>query len=189
METNLFQNEEGPQVPIAAPLASRMRPTGLEEFVGQDHLLNENALLRRLLESDRLVSLILYGPPGTGKTSLAHVIAHMTQSHFETISAVSTGVAEIRRNIDRAGVRLLVPVRKKSTKLSGLTFVITGTLPTLSRDQAKTLIKQNGGKASSSVSKKTDYVLAGSEPGSKYDTAEKLGIKIIDEKKFLSMLD
>jgi putative ATPase len=106
METNLFQNEEGPQVPIAAPLASRMRPTGLEEFVGQDHLLSENALLRRLLESDRLVSLILYGPPGTGKTSLAHVIAHMTQSHFETISAVSTGVAEIRRNIDRAGVRL-----------------------------------------------------------------------------------
>lgn len=88
---------------------------------------------------------------------------------------------------DRAGIKLLVQVSNKSTKLEGLTFVITGTLPTLSRDQAKELIKQNGGKASSSVSKKTDYVLAGSEPGSKYETAEKLGVKIIDEKKFLSM--
>jgi DNA ligase (NAD+) len=66
--------------------------------------------------------------------------------------------------------------------------VITGTLPSLSRDQARELIKQNGGKASSSVSKQTDYVLAGSEPGSKYDTAEKLGVKIIDEKTFLTML-
>ncbi len=89
---------------------------------------------------------------------------------------------------DRAGIKLLVPVSNKSTKFDGLTFVITGTLPTLSRDQAKELIKQNGGKASSSVSKKTDYVLAGSEPGSKYETAEKLGVKIIDEKKFLNML-
>lgn len=89
---------------------------------------------------------------------------------------------------DRAGIKLLVPVSNKSTKFAGLTFVITGTLPTLSRDNAKELIKQNGGKASSSVSKKTDYVLAGSEPGSKYETAEKLGVKIIDEKKFLSML-
>jgi len=89
---------------------------------------------------------------------------------------------------DRAGIKLLVPANKKSTKLNGLTFVVTGTLPTISRDQAKELIKQNGGKASSSVSKKTDYVLAGSEPGSKYETAEKLGVKIIDENKFLSML-
>ncbi len=89
---------------------------------------------------------------------------------------------------DRAGIKLLVPVSNKSTKFDGLTFVITGTLPTLSRDQAKDMIKQNGGKASSSVSKKTDYVLAGSEAGSKYETAEKLGVKIIDEAKFLSML-
>ncbi|MBN2306907.1 NAD-dependent DNA ligase LigA [Candidatus Peregrinibacteria bacterium] len=90
---------------------------------------------------------------------------------------------------DRAGVKLLVPAAKKSTKLAGLTFVITGTLPSLSRDQAKELIKQNGGKASSSVSKKTDYVLAGSEPGSKYDDAQKLGVAIIDEKKFLKMIN
>ncbi len=88
----------------------------------------------------------------------------------------------------RVGIRLRVPPRNRSSKLESLTFVITGTLPSLSRDQAKALIKQNGGKASSSVSRKTDYVLAGSEPGSKYETAEKLGVEIIDEKKFLSMI-
>ena len=89
---------------------------------------------------------------------------------------------------DRVGIKLLVPPKNKSNKLEGQTFVITGTLPSLSRDQAKELIKQNGGKASSSVSKKTDYVLAGSEPGSKYETAEKLGVAIIDEAKFLKMI-
>jgi DNA ligase (NAD+) len=92
------------------------------------------------------------------------------------------------QKFDRVGIKLTVPPRHKSNKLKGATFVITGTLPSLSRDQARELIKQNGGKASSSVSKQTDYVLAGSEPGSKYDTAEKLGVKIIDEKTFLTML-
>lgn len=90
---------------------------------------------------------------------------------------------------DKAGVKLLVTESKRGTRFEGLTFVITGTLPTLSRDQAKELIKQNGGKVSSSVSKQTDYVLAGSEPGSKYETAEKLGVKIIDEKVFLRLLN
>lgn len=89
---------------------------------------------------------------------------------------------------DRVGIRLLIPPRSRSDKLRGQTFVITGTLPSLSRDQAKELIKQHGGKTSSSVSKKTDHVLAGSEPGSKYETAEKLGVNIIDEKKFLAMI-
>ena len=88
----------------------------------------------------------------------------------------------------RAGVKLTPGSIKKSEKLKGLTFVITGTLPTLSRDQAKELVRVNGGKASSSVSKETDYVLAGSEPGSKYDTAQKLGVKIIDEEEFLKMI-
>ena len=92
------------------------------------------------------------------------------------------------KKLQQVGVKLLVEERKKSTKLKGLTFVITGTLPSLSRDEAKELIKQNGGHATSSVSKNTDYVLAGTEPGSKYDKAEKLGVKIIDEKKFLEMI-
>ncbi len=88
----------------------------------------------------------------------------------------------------KAGIRLTPGSTKKSAKLKGLTFVITGTLPALSRDQAKELIRINGGKASSSVSKETDYVLAGSEPGSKYDMAQKLGIKIIGETEFLKMV-
>ena len=96
--------------------------------------------------------------------------------------------ADYLMKFERAGVRLQILGQAKSNKLTGLTFVITGTLPTLSRDQAKELVKQNGGKASSSVSKKTDYLLAGSEPGSKYDMAEKLGVKIIDENTFLKLI-
>ncbi len=93
------------------------------------------------------------------------------------------------KKFQRVGVKLTVEDQsEKSDKLKNLIFVITGTLPALSRDKAKELIKQNGGKATSSISKNTDYVLAGSEPGSKYDKAEKLGVKIIDEKKFLEMI-
>lgn len=108
------------------------------------------------------------------------------ESIFEWVHAPSTHA--LLEKFERAGIVLLVTNQKRSSKLEGLTFVITGTLPTLSRDQAKELIKQNGGKASSSVSKKTDYVLAGSEPGSKYETAEKLGVKIIDEDGFLKLI-
>lgn len=91
--------------------------------------------------------------------------------------------------LQRVGIKLNAEGQvKKSEKLKDLTFVLTGTLPTLSRDAAKDLIKQNGGKTSSSVSKQTDYLLAGAEPGSKYEKAEKLGIKIIDEKAFLKLV-
>jgi len=90
--------------------------------------------------------------------------------------------------LQRNGVKLRVGAAKRTEKLKNKTFVITGTLPTLSRDEAKDLIKQNGGKASSSVSKNTDYVLAGTSPGSKYDVAKKLGIKIIDESGLLKMV-
>jgi DNA ligase (NAD+) len=71
---------------------------------------------------------------------------------------------------------------------TGKTFVLTGTLPTLSREEAKAMIKDRGGKVSSSVSKKTDFVLLGDEPGSKFDDAKKLGVTIIDEKKFKAMI-
>ncbi len=96
---------------------------------------------------------------------------------------------DLLRKFERAGIMLRINQVKKSTILEGKTVVTTGTLPTLSRDQAKHLIKINGGKASSSVSKKTDFVLAGSEPGSKYDKAVSLGVAIIDEKTFLEMVE
>ena len=93
------------------------------------------------------------------------------------------------KKFQRVGVKLTVEDQKeRSDKLKGQIFVITGTLPTMSRDKAKDLIKQNGGKVTATVSKKTDYLLAGTEPGSKYDTAEKLGVKIIGEGEFLGMI-
>ena len=79
-----------------APLAARMRPRCLEEFVGQEHVLAPGKLLRRAIEADRLGSIILWGPPGTGKTTLARVIASATQSVFETLNAVLAGVKDIR---------------------------------------------------------------------------------------------
>ena len=85
-----------------APLADRMRPRSLEEFIGQDHILGPGKLLRRSIEADRITSLILYGPPGTGKTSLAQVIAAKTTSRFVRINAVSSGVKDIREIILQA---------------------------------------------------------------------------------------
>ena len=85
------------------PLAARLRPNTLDEFVGQDHILGPGRLLRRAIEADQLSSLIFYGPPGTGKTTLAAVIAHTTRAHFISINAVLAGVADIRRAVDEAG--------------------------------------------------------------------------------------
>lgn len=92
------------------------------------------------------------------------------------------------KKLQQNGIKLIVSANKRTEKLKNKTFVITGTLPKLSRDEAKELIKQNGGKVSSSISKNTDYLLAGTSPGSKYDVAKKLDIKIIDEEELLKMI-
>ncbi len=90
----------------SAPLAARMRPQSLKEFVGQNHILGPGQLLRRAIESDRIQSLIFYGPPGTGKTSLAQIIARHTNSRFERLSGVESNVAEMRRVLASAANRL-----------------------------------------------------------------------------------
>ena len=83
-----------------------MRPQSLEEFVGQEHLVGEGRLLRRSIESDSLPSIVLWGPPGSGKTTLARLIARTTKSHFTPLSAVTAGVADLRRVVDEARKRL-----------------------------------------------------------------------------------
>jgi putative ATPase len=87
-------------------LAARMRPRSLDEFVGQEHFLGPGKLLRRLLQADRLSSVIFYGPPGTGKTALAHVIAHHTQCAFRQVNAVSASIKEVRELLAEARAEL-----------------------------------------------------------------------------------
>src|ERR671931_26073 len=89
-----------------APLAARMRPRNLDEFVGQAHVLGPGSALRALVEADELRSVILWGPAGTGKTSLAQIVARATRSHFEELSATSAGVREVRAVLAAARQRL-----------------------------------------------------------------------------------
>ena len=95
-QTSLFEKGQ------SAPLASRMRPRNLKEFVGQTHLLGEGKMLRRLIESDQISSMIFWGPPGVGKTTLARIIANQTKSAFIDFSAVTSGIKEIRAVMQRA---------------------------------------------------------------------------------------
>ena len=103
---DLFSERAGRLVDQEAPLAARMRPRTLEEFVGQGHVLGPGSALRALIEADELRSVILWGPAGTGKTSLASIIAAATRSHFEELSATSAGVKDVRAVLAAARERL-----------------------------------------------------------------------------------
>jgi putative ATPase len=100
---DLPQENDSPQ---GMPLAARMRPQTFAEFVGQEHLVAEGRVLRKCIEADQLPSMVLWGPPGSGKTTLAHIIANVTRAHFSPLSAVSAGVADLRRVIEEARKRL-----------------------------------------------------------------------------------
>ncbi|MBI1978124.1 MAG: replication-associated recombination protein A [Candidatus Omnitrophica bacterium] len=95
-------SSEAPSIDLQAPLASRVRPRTLGEFIGQQHLLGEGKLLRRTILADRISSLILYGPPGSGKTTLAYVISQMTGARFKSLNAVSANVQDLRTIIEEA---------------------------------------------------------------------------------------
>ena len=100
---DLFDHALKERMKTEAPLAARMRPRTLDEYVGQQHIIGPGHLLRRAIEAARLFSsIILWGPPGTGKTTLAMVIANTTQSHFETLSAVMAGKADLKEVIEKA---------------------------------------------------------------------------------------
>jgi putative ATPase len=102
----------GRPIIASAPLAARFRPRALEEYVGQSHLLAPGKPLRRLIEADRLASVILFGPPGVGKTSLAEVIARRTECHFERLNGVESSVADLRRVLTAAVARARVQGRR-----------------------------------------------------------------------------
>jgi len=102
----LFDLPEEKDLPQSMPLAARMRPQTFAEFVGQEHLVAEGRVLRKCIEADQLPSMVFWGPPGSGKTTLAHIIANVTRAHFSPLSAVSAGVADLRRVIEEAKKRL-----------------------------------------------------------------------------------
>jgi putative ATPase len=103
---DLFEAHRQQQLTTRAPLATRMRPRSLDELVGQQHVIGQGTLLRKAIEADRLSSLILWGPPGAGKTTLARIIATTTRADFVSVSAVTSGVADLRKAIAEAKERL-----------------------------------------------------------------------------------
>jgi putative ATPase len=103
--SDLFSDQARARTQREAPLAARMRPRTLDEFVGQEHLVGEGRMLRKSIETDQAPSMVLWGPPGSGKTTLARIIAGLTRSHFAPVSAVTAGVADLRQIVDEAGER------------------------------------------------------------------------------------
>ena len=108
----LFDHQEAVNLERAMPLAARMRPRSLDEFVGQEHFVGEGRLLTRMLAADRLSSIVLYGPPGTGKTSLAEIISRQTNRYFARLNAAAAGVKELRALLDDARDRLAAEGRR-----------------------------------------------------------------------------
>ena len=103
---DLFEYNRNNQLKKEAPLAARLRPTSLDEFVGQEHIIGKDKLLYRAILADKLSSIILYGPPGTGKTTLAKIIANTTKSDFKQINATTAGIKDIKETVDTAKTNL-----------------------------------------------------------------------------------
>ena len=110
--SSLFDRVEAENRGQAQPLAYRMRPRTLDEFVGQTQFLGEGKLLRRLIQADRLTAVIFYGPPGTGKTTLAHILASETKCRFQQLNAVTSGVKDLRSVLETARDRLAAEAQR-----------------------------------------------------------------------------
>jgi putative ATPase len=112
MNMDMFEQQAEQQKMQQAPLATRMRPNSLNNFVGQEHILGKGRVLRRAIESDRIPSVILWGPPGCGKTTLAYIMANSTGAYFSPVSAASASVADLRRVVEQAKERRKVQMQK-----------------------------------------------------------------------------
>src|SRR6476646_1632362 len=106
MANDLFADAAGGRLGAQAPLPQRVRPQALDEFAGQRDVIGERSALQRAIAEDRVGSMIFYGPPGTGKTTLARIVAHTTRAHFEELSAVQVGIADVRRVLSESEQRL-----------------------------------------------------------------------------------
>jgi putative ATPase len=129
---DLFQSVHDSNLRAALPLAARMRPRSLDEFIGQEHFLGPGKLLRRLIAADRLGSVVFHGPPGSGKTSLAHVIAAQTRSLFRPLNAVAGGIKELRE--------LLQAARAELEETGGRTILFVDELHHFNRNQQDVLL-------------------------------------------------
>jgi DNA ligase (NAD+) len=152
--------------------------------------------------ADLLASRVTWNEAEVTPSRLGEVLQHMSKEDLLAIDGIGAVVAEsihswcsepdhrsLLHKMDNGGVMLRAPSASASPQIfAGMTFVLTGTLPTLGREEAKEKIKERGGKVSGSVSKKTSYLLAGSEAGSKLDDAKALGVKVIDETEFQTMI-
>lgn len=117
MPKDLFDDKHEKEIKSSAPLADRLRPQSLHDYVGQEDIVGEGKLLRRAIENDELFSIILWGPPGSGKTTLARIIAEMTQSYFVQISAVTSGIKDLRETV------LLAADRRKYNNQRTILFI------------------------------------------------------------------
>src|SRR6476620_11144635 len=106
MTLDMFESRRKDQLAVHAPLATRMRPRTLDDIVGHEDVVGPGTLLRKAIDADRLSSIILWGPPGSGKTTLARIVAQTTRAHFVQLSAVTSGVADLRAAIKAAADRL-----------------------------------------------------------------------------------
>jgi putative ATPase len=130
--SDLWAEEREERRAAARPLAARMRPMTLEQFVGQEHFLGEGRLLTRMLAADRLTSILFWGPPGTGKTALANVIAHHTGRHFEQANAAMVGVKDIRAILETA--------RRRVEQGQGRTILFLDEIHRFARNQQDVLL-------------------------------------------------
>ena len=130
MTLDMFESRRKDQLAVHAPLATRMRPRTLDDLVGHEDVVGPGTLLRKAIDADRLSSIILWGPPGSGKTTLARIVAQTTRAHFVQLSAVTSGVADLRAAI------------KEAAKLSDHVIALGGGAPL--KEENRQIIKSAG---------------------------------------------